>query len=69
MKTNMGTLDRGGRFVVAFILIWAAYGTAFAATGILHWPFLAIAAVFSLTSIIGNCRLYSLVGIKTCRDS
>lgn len=68
MKTNMGTFDRVARISAAVILVWAAFGTAFAATGLPHWLFLAIAAVFLLTSIMGNCPLYSLLGLKTCRD-
>lgn len=69
MARNMGTLDRGLRIVAALVLLWAAFGTAFAAAGILHWVLIAIAAVFILTALIGNCPLYSIVGIKTCRAS
>ena len=68
MTTNMGTFDRVARISLAVILVWAAFGTAFAATGVLHWLFLAVAAVFLLTAIIGNCPLYSIIGLKTCRD-
>ncbi|MEO0866443.1 MAG: DUF2892 domain-containing protein [Pseudomonadota bacterium] len=27
-----------------------------------------MAAVFTLTALVGNCPLYSIVGIKTCKD-
>ena len=67
MTKNMGTLDRGLRIAAALVLLYLAFGTAFAATGILHWLFIAIAVVFLITSVIGNCPLYSIVGIKTCR--
>lgn len=66
MTTNMGKLDRGVRIIVAIALVWAAYGSSFAATGVLHWLALAIAAVFAVTAVIGNCPLYSIVGIRTC---
>ena len=67
MTKNMGTLDRGLRIAAALILLYLAFGTAFAAAGILHWLFIAVAAVFLLTSVVGNCPLYSVIGIKTCR--
>lgn len=68
MKTNMGKLDRGLRIVVALILVWVAFGTGVAAAGVLHWLALIVAAIFVLTSVVGMCPLYSLVGLKTCRD-
>ncbi|MHA6324105.1 YgaP family membrane protein [Roseivivax sp. CAU 1753] len=34
----------------------------------LFWGALIAAAVFALTAFIGNCPLYSIVGLKTCRD-
>lgn len=67
MRTNMGTIDRGLRLVVAAVLLYAAFGTAFAATGVLHWAAIAVAVVFALTSLVGNCPLYSMLGIRTCR--
>ena len=67
MTKNMGTLDRGLRIAAALIMLYLAFGTAFAAAGILHWLFIAVAAVFLLTSAVGNCPLYSVIGIKTCR--
>jgi hypothetical protein len=67
MTTNMGKIDRGIRIAVAVVLLGLAFGTGFAATGVLHWLLIAIAAVFLLTSVLGNCPLYSLIGIKTCR--
>ena len=68
MKTNMGKLDRGLRILVALILVWVAFGTSVAAAGVLHWLALIVAAIFVLTSVVGMCPLYSLVGLKTCRD-
>ena len=67
MTKNMGTLDRGLRIAAALILLYLAFGTAFAAAGILHWLFIAVAAVVLLTSAVGICPLYSVIGIKTCR--
>jgi hypothetical protein len=64
----MGKADRILRVAAAVVLLALAFGTSFAASGVLHWLFIAVAAVFVLTSLLGNCPLYSLVGIKTCRS-
>ncbi|MCK0150080.1 DUF2892 domain-containing protein [Marivita sp. S6314] len=68
MTTNMGKLDRGGRLVVAALLVFLALGTSVLGSGLLFWLALIAAAVFTLTAFVGNCPLYSLVGLKTCRD-
>lgn len=67
MKLNMGKADRGIRIVVAIVLLVLAFSTEFAAAGILHWLFIAVAAIFAITSIVGNCPLYAIFGIRTCR--
>lgn len=68
MRTNMGTIDRALRLIVAAALLYAAFGgAAIAAAGALHWIAIAVAAVFILTALVGNCPVYSLLGIKTCR--
>lgn len=59
MKTNAGTLDRTLRIVVGLALIvLAATGTV----GLWGW----IGVVPLLTGAIGNCPLYSLLGMNTC---
>ena len=67
MIKNMGSIDRGVRIAVAVVLLLLAFTTEFAATGVLFWLFIAVAAVFLLTSVVGTCPLYSIIGIKTCR--
>ena len=67
MKKNMGTIDRGGRLVLAALLLIWAFATPWAAAPLLHWLAVIVAGVFTLTSVVGNCPLYSVVGIKTCR--
>jgi hypothetical protein len=64
MKKNMGTIDRVVRLVVA-----ALVGILFATnviSGVLAIILLSLSGVFVVTSIIGFCPLYALVGIKTC---
>lgn len=67
MTTNMGTLDRTGRLVIAAVLLFVALGTSML-SGALFWIALAVAAVFTLTAFVGNCPLYSIVGLKTCKE-
>ncbi|WJY22266.1 DUF2892 domain-containing protein [Fontisubflavum oceani] len=64
----MGKLDRGLRLVAAALLLWVAFGSTFAATGLLNWLAIAVAAIFTITALLGNCPLYRIVGLKTCQD-
>ncbi|MBY5972284.1 hypothetical protein PSM7751_02317 [Pseudooceanicola marinus] len=68
MSVNMGKIDRALRLVIAAVLVWLAFGSAVAAAGLLHWLALIVAAVMVLTAVIGNCPLYSLIGLKTCKS-
>ncbi len=68
MTTNMGKTDRGLRVLLAAFLMFLAFGTGLGSVGILHWLFIIVAAVFVLTAITGNCPLYSVAGIKTCKS-
>ncbi|SLN19734.1 hypothetical protein ROJ8625_00686 [Roseivivax jejudonensis] len=67
MTRNMGNVDRALRLVAAALLLWAAFGTAVAATGALHWLAILVAGVFVLTALVGMCPLYRVIGLKTCR--
>lgn len=67
MMKNMGMIDRGGRLVIAAALAILALGTGML-TGVLFWVALAVAAIFTLTALVGNCPLYRIIGLKTCRD-
>jgi hypothetical protein len=59
MKTNSGTLDRTLRIVAGLALI------ALAATGTVGlWGWIGVVPL--LTGAIGNCPLYSVLGINTC---
>jgi len=66
MTTNMGKFDRTIRIVAAVVLLVLAFGTGIAGVGILRWVLVAIAAIFLLTSVKGNCPLYSIFGLNTC---
>ncbi|MFC3119594.1 DUF2892 domain-containing protein [Jhaorihella thermophila] len=48
--------------------MFLAFGTSALGAGILFWLALIVAGVFTLTAFVGNCPLYSIVGLKTCKD-
>ena len=64
MKTNMGSLDKAIRIIIAitFAMLYitkTVEGTA----GIV---LLVVGGIFLLTSIISFCPLYSILGLNTC---
>ena len=64
MKQNMGGADRIIRILIAAVLAYLYFsGTV---TGILGLVLVVIAGVFVLTSLVGFCPLYTLVGVNTC---
>lgn len=67
VTVNMGKFDRVVRLVVAVVLVYAAFATETFGSGILFWVALAVTAVLTLTALVGNCPLYSIIGIRTCR--
>ncbi len=65
MKHNMGMADRIIRTLLAAavgVLIFSGKLSGIAAV-ILS----VFAVIFVLTSFVGNCPLYTLLGIKTCK--
>lgn len=68
MTKNMGTVDRAGRLILAAALLFLVLGTSVLGAGVLFYIALAVAVVFALTAFVGNCPLYSIIGLKTCRD-
>jgi hypothetical protein len=64
MKTNMGNMDRLVRIIIA-IVIAVLYFTN-VVNGTLGIILLVLAGVFTMTSIISFCPLYTLIGFSTC---
>jgi len=65
MKLNMGNADRIIRLLAAAVFGYLYFsGTV---TGTLGLVLVVLGGVFALTSIIGYCPLYSIVGINTCK--
>ncbi|HTI12094.1 MAG TPA: DUF2892 domain-containing protein [Puia sp.] len=65
MKKNMGSADRVIRLLVA-AAIAALYFTN-AIGGAIGLVLIIVAAVFVVTSLVGSCPLYSMLGINTCK--
>nr|WP_217359022.1 DUF2892 domain-containing protein [Ruegeria arenilitoris] len=64
----MGKFDRAARIAVAGVLVFLAFGSGLLGSGLLFWVALAVAAIFTLTALVGNCPIYSVIGLRTCRN-
>ena len=64
MKKNMGNIDKIVRVLIAIVI--AVLFVTNIISGTLGIILLVLAGVFVLTSLIGFCPLYTLVGINTC---
>ncbi|MEM7760437.1 MAG: DUF2892 domain-containing protein [Cyanobacteria bacterium P01_A01_bin.40] len=67
MNKNIGILDRIIRVVIAGILLYLGLGIYVGSTlGI----GLAIVSIIPLiTSLLGSCPMYSLLGVRTCQGN
>lgn len=64
MKKNIGTTDKIIRIIVALVLaVLYLTGTVHGILGII---FLIAAIVLVITSLVGFCGLYKILGISTC---
>jgi ABC-type polysaccharide/polyol phosphate export permease len=59
MSTNVGSIDRALRFVVGFVLISLVFFGP-------QTPWGWIGVIPLLTSLIGYCPAYSILGVSTC---
>ena len=64
MKTNMGTLDKVIRVIVALVAAALVYYNV--VEGVYSYILLVITAIFLLTSLVGFCPLYGIFGLNTC---
>ncbi|MBN8852050.1 MAG: hypothetical protein BGO55_26460 [Sphingobacteriales bacterium 50-39] len=65
MTKNMGDGDRTIRILVAALIIIFYLVGVF--KGMLAIALLIVGGIFLLTSFIGICPIYSLLGINTCK--
>lgn len=64
MKKNMGATDRFLRLLIAAIFVGLYFSNT--VTGTLGVVLLVFASVFTLTSLISFCPIYTLFGLSTC---
>jgi hypothetical protein len=64
MKSNMGTVDKTIRLIIA-VIIGVLYFKGII-TGTLGIVLLVLAGVFVITSFISFCPLYTMLGINSC---
>lgn len=64
MKQNMGSTDKTIRLILA--TLFAVLFFTNIVTGIFGYVLLALGAIFVLTSLVGFCPLYAIVGLNTC---
>ncbi|MCF1191507.1 DUF2892 domain-containing protein [Mangrovimonas sp. AS39] len=65
MKNNMGNPDRTIRLLLAVVFIALGYFNII--EGTIAIILYVLAAVFILTSLVGFCPLYPILGINTCK--
>jgi uncharacterized membrane protein YcaP (DUF421 family) len=63
MRSNMGTIDKGVRIILAMLIAGAYYNKEI--SGLTAIVLLIIAALFIVTSAISFCPLYSIFKIST----
>jgi hypothetical protein len=62
MTKNVGSIDRIVRIVIGLGLLWYAIFAAPTGYNWIGW----IGVVPIVTALIGNCPLYSIIGVSTC---
>lgn len=66
MKTNMGFMDRFIR-LLAVVTFVSLYFSGYIPEGTVAMVFWVIGIIFLVTSLIGFCPLYALLGIGTAK--
>ncbi|MBT0959030.1 DUF2892 domain-containing protein [Alphaproteobacteria bacterium KMM 3653] len=70
MTNNIGTIDRILRAVLGAVLLYLAFfsGLALFAGPLFKFGAALIGFVMLATSTLKMCPIYSLLGLKTCKD-
>ena len=66
MKRNMGSADRVLRILAALVVAILVFTNVI--SGTLAVILMVFAVIFLITSFIGLCPLYSLLGFSTCKN-
>ena len=62
MTKNVGSIDKIVRLVIGAALLWYALLAAPTGYNWIGW----IGVIPLVTALIGNCPLYSILGVSTC---
>jgi hypothetical protein len=65
MKKNMSFMDRIIRIIIAAVIAILYFTETI--TGTWGMVLLVLAVIFTLTSLVSFCPLYSIFGISTCK--
>lgn len=65
MKKNMGTIDRSIRLILAAVFV-ILYLTG-VVPGVVGIILIVVACIFTITSFIGFCPLYTILRVSTCK--
>jgi hypothetical protein len=70
MLTNVGTIDRVLRAALGIVLLYLAFlsGLSLFAEPVFKYGVAIVGVVLLATSTLKLCPLYSIFGIKTCKD-
>lgn len=70
MTTNVGTADRIFRAVLGAVLLYLAFfsGLPVFAAPLFQYGAAAVGVVMLATSTLKMCPIYSILGLKTCKD-
>ncbi|UWQ17926.1 DUF2892 domain-containing protein [Jannaschia sp. M317] len=70
MSPNVGTIDRTLRAALGAVLLYLAFlsGLSLFATPLFQYGAAAIGLVMLATSAFKFCPLYSVLGLKTCKE-
>jgi hypothetical protein len=70
MTTNVGTIDRILRAALGVVLLYLAFfsGLSLFAAPLFKYGAAAIGVVMLATSTLKMCPIYSILGLKTCKE-
>ena len=70
MTTNVGTIDRILRAALGVVLLYLAFfsGLSLFAAPLFQYGAAVIGVVMLATSTLKMCPIYSILGLKTCKD-
>lgn len=70
MTTNVGTADRIFRAALGAVLLYLAFfsGLPVFAAPLFQYGAAAVGVVMLATSTLKMCPIYSILGLKTCKD-